>query len=92
MNGDRIGGTGKRLAGTGDSEGGSMMPVQTRVGGLWCRLMHAEPMWPSHGQYECRTCGRRFQVAWEQPSTAGPRGVVWQPEVEARISLAAERY
>jgi hypothetical protein len=62
MNCDQIGGTG-----TCNSESGSMIPGQTRIGGLWCRLMHTEPMWPSHGQYECRACGRRFQVGWEQP-------------------------
>ena len=61
MNSDQIGGTGR--------ENGSMIAGPTRIGDLWCRLMHTEPMWPSHGQYECRTCGRRFQVGWEQPST-----------------------
>jgi len=39
----------------------------SRIADLWCRWMHAEPMWPSHGQYECRKCGRRRPVAWEQP-------------------------
>ncbi len=34
------------------------------VGELWCRLMHATPMWPSHGHYECRTCGRNYPVPW----------------------------
>jgi hypothetical protein len=87
MNCDQIEGTG-----TPNSESGSMIPGQTRIGDLWCRLMHTEPMWPSHGQYECRTCGRRFQVSWEQPSTATPPGMAWPPEAEAQISLAAERY
>jgi hypothetical protein len=44
-----------------------MKPTQAKIANLWCRLMHAEPMWPSHGQYECRTCGRRHRVCWEQP-------------------------
>ena len=46
---------------------------QARIADLWCRLMHTEPMWPSHGQYQCRTCGRRHRVCWEQaPSVAAP--------------------
>jgi hypothetical protein len=47
-----------------------MRPAQARFANLWCRLMHAEPMWPSHGQYECRTCGVRHRVCWEEPSRA----------------------
>jgi hypothetical protein len=50
-----------------------MKPTQERIANFWCRLMHAEPMWPSHGQYECRTCGRRHRVCWEQPAPAAPR-------------------
>ena len=33
-----------------------MKAARARIAGLWCRLMHTEPMWPSHGQYQCRTC------------------------------------
>jgi len=47
-----------------------MKPTQTRIADLWCKLMHKDPMWPSHGQYECRTCGRRHQVCWELPPPA----------------------
>jgi hypothetical protein len=47
-----------------------MKLARARIADLWCRLMHTEPMWPSHGQYECRTCGRRQRVCWEQPSPA----------------------
>jgi hypothetical protein len=35
---------------------------------LWCDFMHDAPMWPMHGHYECRTCGRRFEVPWMQGS------------------------
>jgi hypothetical protein len=31
---------------------------------LWCRLMHAAPMWPIHGTYRRRTCGRSYLVPW----------------------------
>ena len=54
----------------GPKECGSMKPAQAKIADLWCRLMHTAPMWPSHGQYECRTCGRRHPVCWEAPSAA----------------------
>jgi hypothetical protein len=50
-----------------------MKPTQVRIADLWCKLMHSEPMWPSHGQYECRTCGRRHRVCWEPALPATPR-------------------
>jgi hypothetical protein len=63
---------------------------ETRIGDLWCRLMHAEPMWPAHGHYECRTCGRRFPVFWDQAAAAIP-AMVLSLESQATISLAAGR-
>jgi hypothetical protein len=47
-----------------------MKPTQARIADFWCKLMHTEPMWPSHGQYQCRTCGRWHRVCWEEPSPA----------------------
>jgi hypothetical protein len=38
-----------------------------RFGALWCSLMHDSARWPIHGQYECRTCGRRYAVPWAEP-------------------------
>jgi hypothetical protein len=44
-----------------------MRQTQARIADFWCKLMHAEGlMWPAHGQYECRSCGRRHRVCWEQ--------------------------
>jgi len=54
-----------------------------RLGEIWCGLMHDSPMWPVHGVYECRRCGRRHSVPWmngeaipvpadASPATAGP--------------------
>jgi hypothetical protein len=31
---------------------------------FWCELMHDSPMWPIHGRYQCRTCGRHYSVPW----------------------------
>src|SRR5512147_877633 len=35
-----------------------------RIGTLWCKVVHDSPMWPIHGQYRCRTCGRSYPVQW----------------------------
>jgi hypothetical protein len=35
-----------------------------KLGTLWCALMHDSPMWPIHGEYRCRTCGRHYPVPW----------------------------
>ncbi len=43
------------------------MPENTtaaKLGTLWCSFMHDSPMWPIHGQYQCRTCGRHYAVPW----------------------------
>jgi hypothetical protein len=37
----------------------------SKLGAMWCGFMHDSPMWPIHGQYQCRTCGRRRQVEWD---------------------------
>ena len=87
MNWDQMAGTGK--PGTVYNDG-SMVHSQAHIGDLWCRLMHTEPMWPTHGQYECRNCGRRFRVCWEQPSTVIPRGLALPPETH-EVALAAGR-
>ncbi len=84
MNWDQIAGVGT-LDPVCSSEIGSMPHGQARIGDLWCRVMHTEPMWPSHGQYECRTCGRRFHVSWELPPTATLHGMPRRPEAAGRL-------
>lgn len=67
-----------------------MKPAQVRIGDLWCRLMHTEPMWPSHGQYQCRTCWRSRPVCWEQPSPATLRVAELARQTQARSAVAVE--
>jgi hypothetical protein len=31
---------------------------------FWCNQVHAAPMWPVHGKYECRVCHRVHEVGW----------------------------
>jgi len=49
--------------------------MRKRLSDVWCKLMHEQAMWPIHGRYECRTCGRQHPVAWAEPETgqAGQR-------------------
>jgi hypothetical protein len=41
--------------------------MMRRMGDWWCTLMHNSVMWPIHGQYQCRRCGRSRPVPWAQP-------------------------
>lgn len=34
--------------------------LQSSIGTGWCTLIHKSIMWPAHGHYQCRTCGRRY--------------------------------
>ena len=51
------------------------------VGSVWCRLAHAEAMWPVQGYYRCRVCLRTHPVPWEgRENGRRPRaGVVANP-------------
>ena len=40
-----------------------------RIGELWCKKVHARPMWPMHGRYLCSRCLREYPVAWGAPAT-----------------------
>jgi hypothetical protein len=75
-----------------------MKPAQAKIADLWCRLMHTAPMWPSHGQYECWTCGRRRRVCWEAPAPLAPRLVRLTFEAQnqrakmAVVTVIADQY
>jgi hypothetical protein len=49
-----------------------------KLGTLWCGLMHDAPMWPIHGTYRCRNCGRHYPVPWSAETTV-------PIEVQARL-------
>ena len=47
------------------------------LGAIWCGLMHESVMWPIHGQYQCRKCGRRYPALPDESHAelqAGPTG------------------
>jgi hypothetical protein len=59
-----------------------------KLGMLWCDLMHDSPMWPIHGRYECRTCGRRYAVPWADNRLLGPAFAKAVPHRPARVPSA----
>jgi hypothetical protein len=62
-----------------------------KLGASWCASMHDSPMWPIHGHYECRACGRRFPVPWTHhfplPTTALRIGAESPRNRPARLRL-----
>jgi hypothetical protein len=50
------------------------MRENTTFGTRWCNIMHDSAMWPIHGQYQCRTCGRLHPVQWENSVPAASSG------------------
>jgi len=40
---------------------------RSMLGTFWCIHNHLSVMWPVHGQYQCRTCGRRYMAFAEAP-------------------------
>ena len=41
-------------------------------GSLWCSLLHNSLMWPIHGYYTCRRCGRYHRVPWAEVNSGRP--------------------
>lgn len=41
--------------------------LHSNIGAIWCNLAHKSVMWPVHGQYQCRACGRRYPAFEELP-------------------------
>lgn len=54
--------------------------VFERLRTRWCRMMHDAPMWPIGGHYQCRACGRNFEVPWNSESAAEPVRLWIRPE------------
>jgi hypothetical protein len=52
---------------------GTTRDFTEQLGARWCGLMHNSPMWPIHGQYECRACGRHYPVQWAGGGTSPMR-------------------
>jgi len=53
--------------------------IWERVADQWCMLMHNAVMWPIHGQYRCRRCGRLHAVPWSHSHTISPKSTLFGP-------------
>ena len=69
--------------------------LRSWLGIVWCSLTHKSLMWPAHGHYQCRTCGRRYPAFAEAPlrgrvketaSSAGSQLPARAPAVAAWLS------
>ena len=60
--------------------------IARKLGALRCRLMHDAPMWPIHGSYRCRTCGRSYPVPWAGEHLLQPALLVIQQRERAAES------
>ena len=47
----------------------------SKIGRVWCTLLHNSLMWPVHGAYECAACGRRYPAFVEAPIVIGHRAL-----------------
>lgn len=74
-----------------DPEPATWQTAAGELGELWCTVMHDSPMWPIHGEYRCRTCGRRYPVPWARDTfvpappalTVGPPARIRQAHVSS---------
>jgi len=49
----------------------------------WCRAIHDAPMWPIHGRYQCRKCGRIHPVPWASHRVSGSGARANKPALQA---------
>ena len=61
---------------------------QSKIGALWCSLAHESVMWPVHGHYECRACGRKYPVFAEALVPTYANRPASQPSARAALSRA----
>ena len=51
--------------------------LRSTIGAIWCSLAHKSLMWPVHGHYGCRTCGRRYPAFAEVPMADRTKRTAW---------------
>jgi hypothetical protein len=64
---------------------------QSKIGTLWCSLAHQSVMWPVHGHYECRDCGRQYPAFMEAPVEASANRHASQRATQGSASAALSR-
>jgi hypothetical protein len=65
--------------------------LRSKIGTVWCNLTHESLMWPVHGHYQCRTCGRRYPVFAEAPMAGRSTGTasLAPSQLPARVPATA---
>jgi hypothetical protein len=61
--------------------------LRQTTGTIWCRMMHESLLWPVHGHYHCRTCGRRYPAFAEAPVANWTRPAAWKPAVSLMVAM-----
>jgi len=62
--------------------------LQWRMGAAWCRMSHGSVTWPLHGEYQCRTCGRRYPAFSEAPRVYQINGAALKSAVSLLLVVA----
>lgn len=60
----------------------------SRIGTIWCNLAHESLMWPVHGHYKCRTCGRSYPAFTEAPIVNWTKRTGFKPALPLLLALA----
>jgi len=55
--------------------------LRCTFGTIWCQLKHDSLMWPVHGHYQCRTCGRHY------PAFAEPQMANWTKRAALKAAV-----
>jgi hypothetical protein len=63
--------------------------LQSRIGTLWCSLVHESVTWPIHSEFECRSCGRRYAAFAEPPIANSAVSRSPQSRANARSATAS---
>jgi hypothetical protein len=66
--------------------------IQSGFGTLWCGLMHESLMWPAHGEYQCRACGRRYPAFAETREARRVKSAAFKPAAPLILALAAAMF
>jgi len=61
--------------------------VRSKMGMVWCTLAHDSVMWPVHGHYECRECGRLYPAFAEEPAAKSAIRAALQPALPFVLAL-----
>jgi hypothetical protein len=61
--------------------------LRSQVGTVWCTLAHNKVMWPVHGHYECRECGRLYPAFAEEPAGKPARRAALQPALPVVLAV-----